>query len=215
MIIKNNIIFMGPPGVGKGTISDEVAHHSNLHHVSTGDIFREQIKNQTELGKKVQEIVQGGGYVPDEITNEIVKAKVMELNEKNELLILDGYPRTLAQAMYLDSLSTAPFVIFELKASDKTVLERLSGRRTCPNCKASYHIKFKPSSKGDVCQKCDTELVQRKDDQEDAIQKRLDIYNKQTAPLLDYYKSQNRLVVIEAEAFPEEILSSIFEFLKK
>ncbi|TNK84056.1 adenylate kinase [Mycoplasmopsis pullorum] len=206
MIVKNNIIFMGPPGVGKGTAAAIVSEKTQMVHVSTGSIFREEINKNSELGQKVKELVQGGNYVPDEITNQIVKNKINELREQNKKMILDGYPRTIKQAEFLDSISQDDkFVVVELFAPQEVILERLSGRRTCSICGTGFHIKFKPSSVENKCDNCDGELIQRKDDQPEAIIKRFEVYKTQTEPLLNYYKESQRLIQVDATETPEKI----------
>ncbi|SJZ46489.1 adenylate kinase family protein [Mycoplasmopsis verecunda] len=213
--IKTNIIFMGQPGAGKGTVASLLASKSNLIHVSTGNIFRKEIEKKTELGMKVQSIVTTGGYVPDEITNAIVKNALEELQSKNKYFILDGFPRTIAQAEYLKTLKEFKFIVVELEVDKSIILERLSGRRTCPQCGESYHIKFKPSKDNIKCDICSTELVQRQDDTEDRIAKRLDLYEEQTKPLLDYYSKLGELNVIDASQRPDLVADKVLKLIEK
>lgn len=215
MIKQNcNLIFLGAPGVGKGTVASIIANLTDLEHVSTGNIFRNEIKNKTELGLKVQEIVTTGGYVPDEITNKIVKNKIDETIKTNTKIILDGFPRTIDQAKFLETIENFDYKVVELYAPESVILERLSGRRTCSKCSIGYHVKFKPSSKGDKCENCGGDLEQRKDDQPSSIIKRLEIYNEQTNPLIDYFKNANRLIVVEAIDAPENVADSVLKKIK-
>ncbi|AWX70275.1 nucleoside monophosphate kinase [Mycoplasmopsis anatis] len=215
MIKQNcNLIFLGAPGVGKGTVASIIANLTNLEHVSTGNIFRNEIKNKTELGIKVQEIVTTGGYVPDEITNKIVKNKIDETIKTNTKIILDGFPRTIDQAKFLETIENFEYKVVELYAPESIILERLSGRRTCSKCAAGYHIKFKPSSKGDKCENCDGILEQRKDDEPSSIIKRLEIYNEQTNPLIEYFKNKDKLIVVEAIDTPENVADSVLKKIK-
>lgn len=215
MIKQNcNLIFLGAPGVGKGTVASIIANLTDLEHVSTGNIFRNEIKKKTELGLKVQEIVTTGGYVPDEITNRIVKNKIDETIKTNTKIILDGFPRTIDQAKFLETIENFDYKVVELYAPESVILERLSGRRTCSKCSTGYHVKFKPSSKGDKCENCGGDLEQRKDDQPSSIIKRLEIYNEQTNPLIDYFKNANRLIVVEAIDAPENVADSVLKKIK-
>ncbi|MEE3928342.1 nucleoside monophosphate kinase [Mycoplasmopsis ciconiae] len=213
--IKTNIIFMGAPGVGKGTIAALVAQEQNLVHVSTGNIFREEIAKKTPLGLEVQNIVTSGGYVPDSITNKIVENKINQLKQQNVNFILDGYPRTIEQAKFLDTLKDLEFKVIELDAPQEVILERLSGRRTCSVCKSGYHTKFQPPKTNDICDKCQGQLIQREDDKPEAVIKRLEIYKEKTQPLLDYYNSQQRLVVVDATEAPDKVTKKVLNVFEK
>ncbi|TQF49205.1 adenylate kinase family protein [Mycoplasmopsis bovis] len=208
-----NLVFMGPPGVGKGTVASIIAQEYGLVHLSTGNIFRAEIASASELGKKVSSIVESGGYVPDDITNEIVTRALENYNKSGKIVILDGYPRTLSQVEFLDSLPYFKYEVIELRASEELILKRLSGRRFCPNCKASFHIDFMPSSKGNICDKCGTPLITRKDDSPESIKNRLMVYKEQTGPLLDYYK--NKVYVFEANNDPKALADLIVNSLTK
>jgi adenylate kinase len=194
------LVFLGPPGAGKGTQAKLLAAKLNVPHISTGDIFRENIRKQTELGKKAAEYSNKGFLVPDDITNEMVKERL----KKEQGYILDGYPRTINQAEFLDSIQKIDKVInFELE--DNEIIKRISGRRTCRSCGSVYHVEFsKPKVEG-VCDKCDSEIVQREDEKPDVVKKRLDVYKSQTEPLIDYYNKKGILVDIDAYPTIEEI----------
>ncbi|QSF13902.1 nucleoside monophosphate kinase [Mycoplasma sp. Mirounga ES2805-ORL] len=204
-----NIVFLGSPGVGKGTVAGNIADNENIIHLSTGSIFRAEIASQSELGKKISAIVSSGKYVTDEITNEIVRKKLIELNKENKSVILDGYPRTLDQAEFLDSLDFFKYRVIELVAPEDLIMKRLNGRRSCPKCKKGFHIEFMPSKNGERCDNCNTKLITRADDSIESIKVRMSVYNEQTKPLLDYYKNKNNLTVFDASGKVEDIASNI------
>ena len=210
-----NLIFMGPPGVGKGTVAKVIAAKYNYIHLSTGEMFREEIASKSELGLKIAAIVEGGHYVPDEITNEIVKKKILSLLKENKRVILDGYPRTINQSEFLDSIKEFEYEVVELSAPEELIFNRLSGRRSCPKCKAGYHIIFIPSAKGEYCKKCDAKLIQRKDDTLENIKIRQEVYRTQTAPLIDYYQKKNKLHLFDASGEADNIAKDIAKKLIK
>jgi|SRR3989339_925566 len=185
------IIVLGPPGVGKGTYTQELVKELGLIHISTGDIFRENIKNKTLLGKQVEGYLASGKLVPDEITTEIIKNR---LNQKDckKGFIIDGYPRTLAQAESLEKIVKIDLVL-NFKADKEIIISRLSGRRVCKNCKWIYHIINIPPKKEGKCDRCPGELFHRPDDMPETISRRLETYEKETAPLIDYYKHKKIL----------------------
>ncbi|WP_029513782.1 adenylate kinase family protein [Mycoplasmopsis primatum] len=212
-----NLVFMGPPGVGKGTIAAIIAQKYGMVHLSTGNIFRAEIASKSKLGIEVSKLVESGQYVPDEITNQIVKKALENYALQDKTVILDGYPRTISQSHFLDTIKEFDYKVIELEATDDLILKRLSGRRFCPNCKASFHVEFMPSSKGNICDKCDHELVTRKDDSPESVKKRLEVYANQTEPLLKYYK--NNLHAFDASGNPDEsaklIVKTISDIIKK
>lgn len=198
------LIFLGPPGAGKGTLAAQVAREYGIPHISTGELFRTAIKNETPLGLRVKEIIQSGGLVSDDITIELVKER---LNEKDcsEGFILDGFPRTIPQAEALEKIvSIDGAVNFDI--GDDEVVKRLSGRRVCKSCGQNYHVEFMPSKKGDRCDKCDGELYTRDDDKIESIKKRLEVYREQTAPLIDFYTERNLTKNVDARPATEKIL---------
>ncbi len=197
------LIFLGPPGSGKGTQAKILAEKLKIPHISTGDIFRVNIKNQTVLGRKASEFMNQGLLVPDEITNAMVKNRLNDKDTK-EGFILDGYPRTIPQAEFLDNIIKIDKVInFEL--DDNEVVKRISGRRTCKNCGSAFHIIFLKPKKENICDKCNNDLAQRDDEKPDVVKKRLDVYKKQTEPLIDYYKKKKVLVDVSAYPSIEDI----------
>lgn len=205
-----NFIFLGPPGAGKGTLAKQAAQVYNIPHISTGDIFRENIKNQTELGKKVDAIIKSGGLVSDDITCELVKDRLSKPDTKNGY-ILDGFPRTIPQAEALETFAKIDAAV-NFDISDETVVERLGGRVCCKECGQMFHVKFNPPKTEGKCDKCGGELYTRDDDKTESIQNRLVVYRKSTAPLIDFYKNKGNLVDINARPAPETIL---VEFEKK
>ncbi|WP_235888479.1 adenylate kinase family protein [Mycoplasmopsis mucosicanis] len=206
---KLNLVFMGPPGVGKGTVASVIAKNNDYIHLSTGSIFREEIAKQSPLGLKVSQIVKSGQYVPDEITNEIVKNKLIELMAQNQKVILDGYPRTINQAQFLDSIEGFNYVVVSLYADEGLILKRLSGRRFCPKCNTGYHIEYMPSKLGDKCEKDGATLFTRVDDSIESIKVRQAIYNESTQPLLDFYESNGRIIPVDANGNADQIAQDL------
>ncbi len=197
------LIFLGPPGAGKGTIAKLVVKDIGLTHISTGDLFRAAIKNKAELGLKVKSIIDAGDLVPDELTIALVKERLSEPDLENGF-ILDGFPRTIAQAEALESFCKIDNVInFEI--SEDKIIQRLSGRRLCKNCGEGFHIKFMPPKVENRCDKCQGELYIRKDDEPESIKNRLVVYTKSTEPLINYYADKNLITNIEAGNSPEEV----------
>ncbi len=207
-----NLIFLGPPGAGKGTQAKEVCKYFGLKHISTGDLLREVAKNGSLIGEKVKEFMNKGLLVPDEIVVEIVAQKIKEA--KNGF-VLDGFPRILTQAEFLDnslsSINISLDKIFNFITSQEKVIERLSGRRICPKCNAIYHLKNMPPLKQGVCDKCNTFLIERDDDKEVAVRKRLNIYKQVSDPLIDYYKQKNVLCNVNGDLN----VRPLFEIIKR
>ena len=201
--LKMNIILLGPPGVGKGTYAKRISKIYNIPQISTGDMFREAIKNKTEIGLKAKEYMDKGELVPDDITIGIVEERLKKDDCKNGFM-LDGFPRTIAQAEALDKIVVIDKVL-DFTASEKIIIDRLSGRRICKSCGAIYHIRnIVPKVEG-VCDNCGGELYQRDDDKPESVKKRLDVYKKQTAPLIDYYKEKELLADIDANRPIEQV----------
>lgn len=198
MIVNKNIIFLGPPGSGKGTLSTLMEKEWNIKQISTGDIFREEIINKTKLGLEIKQIVESGNYVPDSIANEIVKNKVKKLENEDKKFILDGYPRTIQQAEFLDSLKLTKFVVLNLEIDDDVIIKRLVQRLFCTVCKSTYNKTNLKSKKHPYCEKDGRLLIQREDDKPLAIKKRLEVYHQQTSTLIDYYKKQDNLFLINS-----------------
>jgi len=194
---NKHIILLGPPGAGKGTFSSQVKEVlPDIIHVSTGDIFRENLKNKTPLGLKAKSYMDEGKLVPDEITNDMVKKTLDEISDKS--WVLDGYPRNLNQAEFLSKITTIDSVIL-LSVDHKILIKRILGRYSCPNCGAIYNKFFMKPKKEGICDKCGEriEFKQRADDTEETLNNRLDVYEKNTKPLIDYYKDQGLVKEID------------------
>ncbi|MCK4687890.1 MAG: adenylate kinase [Candidatus Lokiarchaeota archaeon] len=194
---NKHIILLGPPGAGKGTFSSQVKEVlPDIIHVSTGDIFRENLKNKTPLGLKAKSYMDEGKLVPDEITNDMVKKTLDDISDKS--WVLDGYPRNLNQAEFLSKITTIDSVIL-LSVDHKILIKRILGRYSCPNCGAIYNKFFMKPKKEGICDKCGEriEFKQRADDTEETLNNRLDVYEKNTKPLIDYYKDQGLVKEID------------------
>ena len=214
--MKKNIILMGPPGAGKGTLATILRDKLNLAHISTGDMFREAIKKATSLGKQAEKYIKAGDLVPDEVTIGLVKDRLLQDDCKNGFL-LDGFPRTLVQAMALEELSKEidrPIeVVINLECDENELIKRISGRRVCPKCGAPYHIvNVKPKVDG-ICDNCGTELIQRPDDNENALKVRLQHYAHSTKPLLEYYEKKGLLKNYDSQKGVALIFDEIKDFL--
>lgn len=208
-----NILIMGGPGAGKGTMSAKIVEKYNVCHISTGDIFRSEIGNQTELGMMAKSYMDKGLLVPDEVTNQMVKSYLENLEDKKNGFLLDGYPRTIDQAKAFDALSEGSdlaidtVIVMEL---DFSVLSgRITGRRLCRNCGEIYHMVTKPPKQEGVCDNCGGELYQRKDDTEESLKVRLDEYSRQTEPVLDFYEKKGLVKHINADQPIEKVWQDV------
>lgn len=212
-----NLIMFGAPGSGKGTYASRLREHLNVEVIATGDIFREMMKEGTLIGEKVRNYVEKGLLVPDDITIEVLKRSLAKI-PKDKGFILDGYPRTIGQAEALNEMAKINAII-HLVVPDWIIIERLSSRRICKNCGAIYNLLFLKPKNDMVCDKCGGPLYQRPDDTPEVIKKRIDVYEKQTQPLLEYYK-EKRIPFIEVrceklETPPEVIVQEILKGLKR
>jgi adenylate kinase len=212
------LILVGPPGAGKGTQAVALAAHYKIPHISTGDIFRANLKNGTELGKQAQSYMDRGELVPDSVTNEMVKDRLGNSDVANGFL-LDGFPRNIHQAEVLDSILVTKKMpldaALELSIDNSEIIKRLSGRRTCRNCSATYHQAFEKPKVDGICDKCNGELYQREDDKEEVITRRLEIYAQQTEPIISYYKKAGILKNMSAIGDVSEITQRVIALLKK
>ena len=200
-----NIILLGAPGAGKGTQASKIAERYAVPHISTGDIFRENIKNETPIGVIAKHYIDQGHLVPDDIACEIVEERLDQSDCKNGFM-LDGFPRTIAQAEALDRFKTIDLVI-NIDVDFSLLLDRLCGRRVCKNCGESYHIsKLNGSTE---CARCGGELYQRKDDNPETVQNRLTVYHAQTAPLIDYYTRKGLLFNVVGNSTPEDVFAEV------
>lgn len=213
-----NIVFMGPPGAGKGTQAKLIEQKFGIKQVSTGELFRNAIELQTEFGKKIQQYVKTGELVPDDLVLEIVLQKLQQDDCKNGFL-LDGFPRNINQAEMLNNslqrLHKSLTAVIALEVPDNEIIERLSGRRMCKQCGTSFHVKFQPPKQQNRCDKCGSELYQRKDDTYEVISNRLRVYHEQTKPLLEYYSQKNCLYLVEGIGPIEVIFSKISDIIEK
>ena len=208
-----NIIMLGAPGAGKGTQAAVLCERLNIPTISTGHIIREALKNGTEMGLKAKSFMDAGQLVPDEVVIGIVRDRLQEDDCKNGY-ILDGFPRTIPQAEALDEMGANIDVVIDIEVKDEVIVNRLSGRRVCENCGRPYHIvSLKPAVDG-VCDDCGGALVQRKDDSIETIKNRLDIYHKETEPLVKYYEAQGKLKVVEGKDTVAATTDEVFKVIE-
>nr|WP_312579048.1 adenylate kinase [Sedimentibacter sp.] len=195
-------ILLGPPGAGKGTQAETIVKEFSIPHISTGDIFRSNIKEGTALGKKAKEYMDQGLLVPDELTVELVKDRLLNDDCKNGFL-LDGFPRTIAQADALEdalkSMDQKLDYVVNIEVDSNLLITRAVGRRVCKDCGQTYHMTFNKPAKEGICDKCGGELLQRKDDTEETVSKRISVYQEQTAPLIEYYSNKGILLNVNGE----------------
>lgn len=210
------LILLGPPGAGKGTQAQVFIENWQLTHISTGDIFRRLIKEKTPLGLKIKQYVTSGGLVPDEIVVEVVVQKMNELGREANF-VLDGFPRTLIQATILDKklieLDISIDKVLYFNASEDVIIERLSGRRICKECGATYHIVNIPPKKEGICDQCGGNLYQREDDKPETVRNRLKVYHQQTAELIEYYKKKCLLETLNSDLSKDETFKVVKKIL--
>ena len=210
------IIMLGAPGAGKGTQAKKIAEKYSIPHISTGDIFRANIKNGTELGMKAKSFMDAGGLVPDEITIGMLLDRIHEEDCKNGY-VLDGFPRTIPQAeslaKALGDMGEAIDYAINVDVPDENIINRMSGRRACLSCGATYHIVYNPPKKEGICDVCGQQLVLRDDDKPETVKKRLDVYHDQTQPLIEYYKKAGVLAEVDGTLDMEEVFQAIVRIL--
>ncbi len=209
-----NIILIGLPGAGKGTQAEKISEKYNIPHISTGDMFRLAIKNETDLGKEAKAFMDKGELVPDEVTVGIVQERLQE-EDCNHGFLLDGFPRTLAQAeelqVLLSNMNRHVDYALHIDVPKDQLIERLTGRRICPTCGATYHDLFNPPKVEGHCDRENAELIQREDDQEETVKKRLSVNLKQTKPILDFYEERGTLVTVDGV----QEIDKVFEDIQK
>lgn len=203
---KRILVLLGPPGAGKGTQGQRWAQEHGWRYTATGDLLRQAVQNQTPLGLQAKAYMDKGLLVPDEVMGGIVE-EVMRRSQQP--LVLDGYPRTLPQAQKLDEMvkrwGWEIFAVVLFVLSDEEIVERLSARRICPNCQAIYNLRSAPPKNDELCDECETPLIQRDDDKPEVIRKRLAVYKEQTLPVIDYYRAEGLLKEVNASGAPEEV----------
>ncbi|GAA3033083.1 adenylate kinase [Streptomyces glomeratus] len=213
------IVLVGPPGAGKGTQAAFLAKNLSIPHISTGDLFRANISQQTELGKLAKSYMDKGELVPDEVTIAMAKDRMEQPDARNGFL-LDGFPRNVQQAEALDDMLKAEGMkldsVLDLEVPEEEVVKRIAGRRVCRNDSSHvFHVSYKPAKQDGVCDICGGELYQRDDDSEETVRKRLEVYHTQTEPIIDYYKAQDLVVTISALGKVEEVTQRAMEALKQ
>ncbi len=210
-------ILLGPPGAGKGTQATSIVEEFGVPHISTGDIFRDHIKRGSQLGKEAKTFMDKGLLVPDELVVAIVEDRIKEEDCSGGFL-LDGFPRTVLQAEALDKVLANMDVsldkVINIELAKEQLIKRIVGRRICKNCGATYHVDYNPSSKGESCQQCDGELYQRADDTEETVTTRIDVYQRETQPLIQYYKEKGILVEVDGDSDKEEVSTEIIGLLR-
>lgn len=206
-----NIILLGAPGSGKGTMAQKLTWDLHIPQISTGDIFRKNLKEETPLGLQIKDILTGGGLVPDEITIEIVRNRLAEADCQAGF-ILDGFPRSIVQAEALETFGNIDCAV-NLEVDKETVVKRLSGRRFCPDCNGTFHISTLDNDR--ICPVCGGKLIVRPDDSEQTVRERLRVYDSTTFPLIEYYRGKGKLVTIDGNGTVDEVYGRILQVLKK
>ncbi len=209
-----NLILLGAPGAGKGTQAEIICEKLGIPAISTGNIIREALKNGTEMGKKAKAYMDEGKLVPDDVVIGIIQERLAQ-DDCKAGFILDGFPRTIAQAEALDAMGVAIDRVIDIDVADNRIMQRLSGRRVCGACGASYHIDHKPPKAEGVCDKCGAELIQRRDDHPDTIAERLKVYHEQTEPLKGYYAKTGKLRTVEGQEKLEETTALTLKALEE
>lgn len=207
------LILLGAPGAGKGTQAEKICEKLSIPAISTGNIIREALKNGTEMGLKAKSFIDAGQLVPDEVVIGIIKDRLAQ-NDCANGFILDGFPRTIPQAEALDEMGVEIDKVIDIEVPDEKITERMSGRRVCKECGASYHLLYKKPEKEGVCNLCGGELVQRKDDHPDTVLDRLKVYHEQTEPLKDFYAKKGKLRIVEGQEKVEDTTAATFRALE-
>lgn len=207
------LILLGAPGAGKGTQAERICEKYNIPAISTGNIIREALKNQTEMGLKAKSFIDAGQLVPDEVVIGIIKDRLAK-DDCREGFILDGFPRTIPQAEALDEMGVEIDKVIDIEVADEAIVGRMSGRRVCKDCGASYHLEYKKPKQEGKCDACGAELIQRKDDHPDTVLDRLKVYHEQTEPLKDFYEKKGKLRVVEGQDSVDDTTKMTFAALE-
>ena len=216
------VIMLGAPGAGKGTQAKVIAHNYGVAHVSTGDILRDNVSHSTELGRKAEAIMERGELVPDDLVNPMVSERLGRI-DCDRGYVLDGFPRTIVQAEWLDRLLASrafagrvlALIVINFQVSYNQLLQRLTGRRSCPTCGRIYNVYFQPPRREGACDFDDTPLIQRKDDSEEVISERLKSYERHTLPLVDYYRRRGRLFEVNGELPVEQVTAEVLSLIDR
>lgn len=207
------LILLGAPGAGKGTQAEVICKHLGIPAISTGNILREALKSGTEMGLKAKTYMDAGQLVPDDVVIGIIKDRLAQDDCQNGF-ILDGFPRTIPQAEALDASGIVIDRVIDIEVPDEKIVTRMSGRRVCEKCGASYHLEYKKPKVEGICDACSGTLIQRKDDHPDTVKSRLDVYHSETEPLKDYYEKQGKLTVVEGQEEIEDTTRLLIEALE-
>ena len=207
------IILLGAPGAGKGTQAEVICNRYNIPAISTGNIIREALKTGTEMGLKAKSYMESGALVPDEVVIGIIKERIVK-DDCKDGFILDGFQRTIPQAEALDKMGIVIDKVIDIEVPDEKIINRMSGRRVCEKCGASYHLEYKKPKVEGICDACSGTLIQRKDDHPDTVKSRLDVYHSETEPLKDYYEKQGKLTVVEGQEEIEDTTRLLIEALE-
>lgn len=207
------LVLIGCPGAGKGTQAKVLSKHFDIAHISTGDLLREEINNKTELGLKIIDIMNAGGLVSDEIVTKLLSNRIKR-DDCKKGYILDGYPRNLSQAEGLSNVVGEIDRVVLISVDDDKIIERMAGRRSCPKCSQMYHTKYNPPKADGVCDVCGAELIQRKDDTEETVKNRLDVYHSTTSPIIKFYRDKGILMEFNGEGDIDKISAELISALE-
>ncbi|MEN6626882.1 MAG: adenylate kinase [Candidatus Sumerlaeia bacterium] len=212
------VALFGPPGSGKGTQAERIVEEFGYTHLSPGNMLREEIRQGTDLGREAESIMKAGKLVPDSVINPMVAGRIRQELAAGRRVLLDGYPRTIPQAEYMETalreIGSEVSVVFRLEIAIEALLSRLLGRLNCPKCGAIYHEQSKPPAAAGICDACGTELVKRSDDNEASVRQRMDAYRQQTEPILDRFAAQGKVALVEADRSPEAVYADICRRLR-
>ncbi len=211
-IKKSKILLLGAPGSGKGTLSSLLIDKYNLKHISTGNLFRNEVENNGEYASRIKELMVNGQLITDDITNQLAANSILEICNKGEGFILDGYPRTIPQAEFLSKIANIDKV-FYLDIDSELLVKRIVGRRICSKCGTNFNIYFQIPKVEGICDKCQSPLIQRKDDNEETLVSRVKEYQNKTSPLIDFYSKQDKLIRIDANKSIDEVLEQVINGL--